>query len=43
MHRIASEEMDALVKDKVLRLPVLKVNPETLDKFNVKVIAERQK
>ena len=41
--QIVSEEMDALVKDKVLRLPVSKVNPETLDKFDVKVVAERQK
>ena len=35
--------MDALVKDKALRLSVLKVNPETLDKFDVKVVTERQK
>ena len=35
--------MDTLVKDKTLRLSVLKVNSETLDKFDVKVVAERQK
>ena len=40
---IASEEMDTLVKDKALRLPIAKVNTETLDQFDIKIIAERQK
>lgn len=42
-NQIASEEIDTLVKDKTLKLPVLKVNSETLDKFNVKIITEHQK
>ena len=35
--------MDALVKKKALRLLVAKVNTETLDKFDIKVVAERRK
>lgn len=31
------------MKDKAFRLSVLKVNPETLNKFDVKVVAEHQK
>lgn len=42
-NQIASEEVNTLVKDKTLKLPVLKVNSEILDKFNVKIIAEHQK
>lgn len=34
--------MDAIIKDKTLRLPIPKVNPETLDKFDGKIIAQRQ-
>ena len=35
--------MNTLVKDKALRLPVAKVNTETLDQFNIKIVAEHQK
>ena len=40
---IASKEMNTLVKDKALGLPVAKANTKTLDQFNIKVIAECQK
>lgn len=37
--RVADEEMAALVVDPLLRLPVQKVNPDSLDTFDPKTIA----
>lgn len=38
----ADEEMNALVADPALRLPVNAVNPDALDHFDAKAIAQRQ-
>lgn len=40
--RVADEEMTALVAEPFLRLPVQKVNPDSLDTFDPKVIARYQ-
>lgn len=40
---MVSEKMNVFVKNRVLRLSVSKVNPKTLDKFDVKIVAKHQK
>lgn len=40
---IANKKIEILTKDKMLRLSIANVNPETLEKFDIKVIVERQK
>lgn len=40
---IANEKIEVLRKNKALRLPIANVNSKTLKKFDVKIIAKRQK